>query len=431
MKLLIAAAVALALLVGATTAAAKKKPKPVQTDPAGILNLAAGYKYTVLAQTGSPQVRSTENGQSYPMPDDMDANVLVSAGHGDSWLLTVHELTKPVAGDFQGDALKSAIPELATTDDGDSDGWGSVTRLTLGHDGKTVKKAEVITTGLHDLCAGTLTPWRTFLVNEEFPFIVDPAKRSGWVWEVSPSTGKATRVAGMGWFSHEQEARLADGSWILSDDRGNFQFMYRFVPDDKRSLASGRLYALKYDRATNTGTWVGPLDPVNAEADAAAKIGSPNTYGFQKAEGVVATPNGQAVVFSESGSGSFAGAVWKLTPTATGASGSVLVQGDFASLSRPDNLRFTRAGDLMIAEDNGSALASANGGYNELRILPKGKTGAAATVVFAVVGGGGEPTGPWFSTNHKILYLSLQDVNDKSYTVAVTGEKSFAQPYAR
>jgi secreted PhoX family phosphatase len=235
----------------------------------------------------------------------------------------------------------------------------------------------------------------------------------------------------MGWFSHEQEARLADGSWILSDDRGNFQFMYRFVPDNTRSLASGKLYALKYDRATNTGTWVGPLDPANAEADAAAKIGSPNTYGFQKAEGVVATPSGQAVVFSESGSGSFAGAVWKLTPTATGVSGSVLVQGSFATLSRPDNLRFTRAGDLMIAEDNGSALASANGGYNELRILPKGKTGAAATVVFAVVGGGGEPTGPWFSTNHTILYLSLQDVNDKSYTVAITGAKSFAQPYAR
>jgi secreted PhoX family phosphatase len=170
---------------------------------------------------------------------------------------------------------------------------------------------------------------------------------------------------------------------------------------------------------------------MNAEADAAAKIGSPNTYGFQKAEGVVATPNGQAVVFSESGSGSFAGAVWQLTPTATGVSGKVLVQGSFASLSRPDNLRFTRAGDLMIAEDNGSSLPSANGGANELRILPKGKSGAENTVVFAVVGGGGEPTGPWFSTNHKILYLSLQDANDKSYSLAITGGKSFAQPYAR
>jgi hypothetical protein len=424
----------LALLVGATAAAAKRKPKPVQTDPAGILNLAAGYKYTVLAQTGSPQVTSTENGQSYAMPDDMDANVLVKSGHGESWLLTGHELTKPVPlpGEFQLDGSKVNIPELATTDDGDSDGWGSVTRLTLGQDGKTVKKAEVITTGLHNLCAGALTPWGTFLVNEEFPFVNEPlASRSGWVWEVNPSTGRATRVTGMGHFSHEQEARLADGSWILSDDRGNFQFMYRFVPDDKRSLASGKLYALRYDRATNTGTWVGPLDPMNAEADAAAKIGSPNTYGFQKAEGVVATPNGQAVVFSESGSGSFAGAVWQLTPTATGVSGKVLVQGSFASLSRPDNLRFTRAGDLMIAEDNGSSLPSANGGANELRILPKGKSGAENTVVFAVVGGGGEPTGPWFSTNHKILYLSLQDANDKSYSLAITGGKSFAQPYAR
>jgi hypothetical protein len=41
---------------------------------------------------------------------------------------------------------------------GDSDGWGSVTRLRLSPTGRRVLESEVITTGLHSLCAGDLTP---------------------------------------------------------------------------------------------------------------------------------------------------------------------------------------------------------------------------------------------------------------------------------
>jgi secreted PhoX family phosphatase len=52
------------------------------------------------------------------------------------------------------------------------------------------------------------TPWKTYLTNEEFPFINDPDLRSGWVWEIDPATGAQTRLTGMGRFSHEQEARV-------------------------------------------------------------------------------------------------------------------------------------------------------------------------------------------------------------------------------
>ena len=112
------------------------------------------------------------------MPSDFDSNVAVKGPKGTTWLLSAHELTQPRDGDFQGDAGKCATPEQAKTDDGDSDGDGSVSRLTLGRDGKNVSKRELITTGLHNLCAGALTPWGTFLVNEEFPFIADPENRS-------------------------------------------------------------------------------------------------------------------------------------------------------------------------------------------------------------------------------------------------------------
>ncbi len=41
-----------------------------------------------------------------------------------------------------------------------------MTRLRLSPTGRRVLESEVITTGLHSLCTGDLTPWSTMLVNE-------------------------------------------------------------------------------------------------------------------------------------------------------------------------------------------------------------------------------------------------------------------------
>lgn len=90
------------------------------------------------------------------------------------------------------------------------------------------------------------------LVNEEFPFIDDPERRSGWSWEVDPVTGHATRLTGMGRFSHEQQALGSDGAWYLTDDRGDFRFLYRFVPNSRFNLVNGRLYGLTFDRPAAT-----------------------------------------------------------------------------------------------------------------------------------------------------------------------------------
>ncbi|MEZ5092065.1 alkaline phosphatase PhoX [Nocardioides sp.] len=385
-------------------------PGPVLTDPDGVIDLPAGYSYDVLVRDCVDQVTSTESGATFAMPSDFDSNQLVRGAHGQVQLLTAHELTKPVPGDYQGDAGKCAVPEQATTDDGDSDGWGSVSRLTLGRDGTTVKRSELIATGLHNLCAGVLTPRGTFLVNEEFPFLDDPEQRSGWVWEIDPKTGAATKLTGMGRMSHEQEVR-SHGAWYLTDDRGNFQFLYKFVPDRQRDLTTGQLYGLNFDRATNTGSWVPIDDPANAEAEMAAKVGVPDaTNSFWKHEGIIKAKHGNGVVFSESASSSDPGRVWHLRDTRHGVVASVLLEGDFAKLSRPDNLRYDRAGNLYVFEDNGSALANSDtGGNNEVYVLPKGTLGSDSLVKLATVRDGGEGTGPIFSRNGKLLYLSIQD----------------------
>jgi hypothetical protein len=67
-------------------------------------------------------------------------------------------------------------------------------------------------------------------------------------------------------------------------------------------------------------------------------------------------PRGHAVVFSESGALPNPGNVWKLTNLSQDTvHGRILVAGDFAWMARPDNIRFTDAGDLFIMEDHGSA----------------------------------------------------------------------------
>jgi len=394
----------------------RKAVGPPVVDPAGVIDLPAGYSYDIIARSGKEpctgdKVTSTESGGTFDMPGDFDANVAVRGKGGTVQLLSAHELTKPVAGDFQGDAGKCHVEEQATADDGDSDGWGSVSRLTIARDGTTVTKRELITTGLHNLCAGALTPWGTFLVNEEFPFVVDPQKRSGWVWEIDPATGAQKRATGMGHLSHEQEA-LSRGAWYITDDRGNYQYLYKFVPDKRRDLSSGKLYGLKFDRATNTGQWVGPLDPMRPEAEMIERVGPPTAANsFSKHEGIVKAKRGHGVVFSESASGTDPGRVWKLTDRKSGVRGTVLAEGDFSKMSRPDNLRFDRRGNLLIFEDNGSALDTnpSTGGNNEVYLLPKGRTGSENLRKFATVRGGGEGTGPWFSRNGKIMYLSIQD----------------------
>ena len=310
MRRALLALAAVATVLMATATAVADPPGPVGTgDP--VINLAGGFTYTIISTGCTDSVTSTESGGTFPMPEDFDANVVFSAGD-ETWLISNHELTQPRPGDFQGDVGKCAVPEQ-TAGDGDSDGSGSVSRIVLAKDGVTVLRRELITTGLHDNCAAAKTPWNTYLTNEEFPFLNDPDKLSGWVWEIDPATGAETRLTGMGRFSHEQEARVGK-NWYLTNDRGNYQYLFKFVPDRANDLTTGSLYGLVFDRATNSGHWVGPLDPFNAEADMVARAGPATAANsFEKAEGMLTAASGDAVVFTESGALPNPGNVWKLT----------------------------------------------------------------------------------------------------------------------
>jgi len=429
--LLVLAAVATVLMASATAVA--DPPGQVGTgDP--VINLAGGFTYSIISTACTDSVTSTESGATFNMPEDFDANIVFSAGD-ETWLLSNHELTQPRPGDFQGDAGKCAVPEQ-TPGDADSDGTGSVSRIVLAKDGLTVLRRELIATGMHDNCAAAKTPWNTYLTNEEFPFVADPEMRSGWVWEIDPATGAETRLTGMGRYSHEQEARVGK-NWYLTNDRGNYQYIYKFVPNRATDLTTGSLYGLVFDRATNSGHWVGPLNPLTPEADMIARVGPPTAANsFEKAEGILAAPTGDSVVLTESGALPNPGNVWQLTDlNQETVHGQIIVAGDFARMARPDNIRYTDAGDLFIMEDHGSAdfAQPGTGGMNQVWVLPRGETGAANLRLCATLPNRFEPTGAWFSSDNKILYLSVQadpPFNSRVIAIQRTGG-NFNQPYDR
>src|SRR5215204_7640386 len=89
----------------------------------------------------------------------------------------------------------------------------------------------------------------------------------------------------MGRFSHEQEAYASDGNWYLTDDRGDARFIYKFEPTpDARDLTTGELYGLAFNKATMTGTWIGPLNPLDPDSDMRARGFQPAVWGFRSEE---------------------------------------------------------------------------------------------------------------------------------------------------
>ena len=254
------------------------------------------------------------------------------------------------------------------------------------------------------------------------------------MWEIDPATGAQKRLTGMGHFSHEQEA-LAEGGVYLTDDRGDARFIYRFVPDTKRDLTTGHLYGLAFNKATGIGTWIGPLNPLDPDTDMRARGYQPALWGFTKAEGIVGKHadglGGDAVWFTESGAGADPGRVWKLdVGNQNFVTGHVVDEGDWARLGRPDNLRFSKGGDLFIMEDHSSNdfARGATGNVNQIWVLPKHKEGSSNLVLFGKTSD--EPTGPWFSDNGKLLYLSVQaDPPRVSHVIAIRAPTSFNQPF--
>ncbi|HEX6754646.1 MAG TPA: alkaline phosphatase PhoX [Mycobacteriales bacterium] len=219
---------------------------PLIPDPAGLLDLPAGFSYKILsvetlAPTSSlyraiagripnPSIftasRLSDGG---PVPGRHDGQATFPAGGGRVRLVRNHEQstsgTKPVAP-----------AELVF----DPKAWGGTTTLEVDADGDLIGH-RVSLAGTSTNCAGGRTPWGTWLTCEETEARKGATleKDHGWVFEVDPADPAnnlhPVPLTAMGRFPHEAVAvdPATSIAYLTEDAARPFGLLYRFTPADR------------------------------------------------------------------------------------------------------------------------------------------------------------------------------------------------------
>lgn len=154
-------------------------------------------------------------------------------------------------------------------------------------------------------CAGSVTPWNTYLGGEEYEpnakaleadptgnkyyndkveayWLGDYSKSSpyhnGWITEVDIlKNGKATYAKhyAMGRFSHELGYVMPDGKTVYLTDDGTNDTLFMFIADQAGNLSRGTLYAAKWNQTSGFGGGSAQLEWIN--------LGKANNHQIRKA----------------------------------------------------------------------------------------------------------------------------------------------------
>ncbi|MFF9339946.1 MULTISPECIES: alkaline phosphatase PhoX [unclassified Streptomyces] len=407
---------------------------PLLPDPAGLLDLPAGFSYRVLSREGD-RLRSGEG----RVPSHCDGMSAFAGPHGGVRLVRNHE-NRPEA--------RHAVP-LVPGLVYDRGGKGGCTVLGLDAGGE-VRSERVGVAGTAVNCAGGPTPWGTWLTCEETE---DKAgtkgyeKDHGFVFEVDPAdphrTG-AVPLTALGRFAHEAVA-VDPYTGIVYETEDAFEhpfgLFYRFLPE--RPLggtgalrAGGTLQAMRVpgvpdlSEVRETGTvfegveWVPVPDPQAAGTPIRFQdFGRGGITHAQKLEGCYW--GGRSVYFVSSfarasdGSGAtHFGQVWRYDPrgrrltlaVSFGPDTDVRLPGE-----SPDNICLSPAGGLMVCEDGGGA-------QHVFGVSRRGEVYAVARGAQDVGKPGapewGEFAGVTFSPDGSTMYVNCYEPGT---TFAVTG----------
>ena len=442
---------------GASTAAAIAKGYgPLVPDPAGLLDLPAGFQYRPFstALLGSENdARFTQrltNGELVPARHDGMAAFAGLAGI--TVLVRNHEL----------DPGQRPVVDPRRTRCYDRLGTGGTTTLWVDADRNLVRAFPSLS-GTFRNCAGGPTPWGSWLSAEECTWMPgerdarihdrrpDVAERHGYVFEVDARAEGLVEplpIKAMGRFYHEAAAvDSATGFAYLTEDLPD-GLLYRYRPDvvvkgHKRvsdmqvgDLAKGgtlealRILERPAARTQNQEArdfppgrswlvdWVAIPDPdpdMDSERDPddpepeplqrrrRAAPTSTRAQGFRlgaaqftRAEGII-FHRGALYFTATDGGRARAGQVWRLEP---GTNRLTLLHepDDRALLDGPDNLTAAPNGDLIVCED----------GRNEnfvVGITPQGRLYRFARNPYNQ----SEFAGACFSPDGRTLFVNLQD----------------------
>ncbi|MFE7412472.1 alkaline phosphatase PhoX [Streptomyces laurentii] len=347
---------------------------PLVTDPAGLLDLPAGFSYKVLSRQGD-QLRSGEG----LVPSNHDGMGAFAGRRGRVHLVRNHE--------NRATGLIGVPTVAGLTYDPGAKGGCTVLELD-GRDNVLGERVGIAGTAVN--CAGGPTPWRTWLTCEETEDRAGTSgytKDHGFIFEVDgadPHRSGAVPLTAMGRFQHEAIAiDPRNGIVYETEDAFDkpFGLFYRFLPNKPLGgtgslRAGGALEAMRVPGVPDLsvvqepGTrfegiqWVPVPDPMAAQTPIRNQdFGLKGITHAQKLEGCYW--GGQAVYFVSSFArakdGSAAthyGQVWKYEPgprrltlvVVFGPDTNVQLPGE-----SPDNICLAPTGGLMVCEDGEGA----------------------------------------------------------------------------
>jgi uncharacterized protein len=237
---------------------------PLVPDPAGLLDLPAGFSYDIVSREGAPMA----DGFLTPGAFDGMAAFKVRGKPHQVALVRNHEIWPDMyeRSAYGPDlALAATLPKdkvFDFTPDGRPK-FGGTTTLIYDLDARRLVRDHLSLAGTTANCAGGATPWGSWLTCEE---TLEKAgahvnRDHGWVFEVpSRAKGLVTPVPlkAMGRFVHEAAAvDPKTGVVYLTEDRPDGLF-YRFLPERKGRLAEGgrlQALALKDGRERDFRNW--------------------------------------------------------------------------------------------------------------------------------------------------------------------------------
>ncbi|MEN0060843.1 MAG: alkaline phosphatase PhoX [Myxococcota bacterium] len=376
----------------------------LEEDPEGVLDLPAGFTYTVL-QTAGDTMSDDEGVPALP-----DGMACFEDEDGNWVLMRNHELS---GGD-------NPLTDVAY----DAKALGGVSRLVLNPADASVISSNLVLTGTLRNCAGGPSEWG-WLSCEETDF--EDAEH-GWVFLCrTDATGVQApdRIDAYGRFKHEAVAldprtRIA----YLTEDEGDGAF-YRFVPERKREPFVGQLQAMAivgsdvFDTSTDLSVgdtfevrWVDVADSAAAKEPTAAQAQANGAAIVKRGEGIWFDEVERAVFFTATSGGPIAsGQIFRLDPTDDGGTLTLVAQAEEGEgLLFPDNLTVAPWGDLIVCEDNLL-------GDNHLRgVCPDGRVYPFARNRLA--GGFSEFAGACFSPDGRVLFVNIQA---PGLTIAIEG----------